>query len=396
MLFPNTPEWNARAKKNRKKARRRRKQDPQEKVDPTSRRNHKRQDWATFNDLNDDCLLQIMHHLELPEYTCAQQQGRSQQGRSPFENMLEASIRMKRLYKANRKAVITGMQEKQFPEYLPIFGRVGSQSAETLDNLNLALIKQRWSEDPFLVHPDQHCAREEPKCCGVMCEDCFVRFLKTLADAISREAELVQCLGATHHFCPNIVRRALVTLWRMGWFRLERKVYFMYERRIYIMMGGHAIWRIFQGQDRIVQDCLRNIIISLGGMIKRNLQLTLDCSGWALALSINNAILVPHAQQSYTNYACDIDAAVLLTIIAYGAEAAFDMKGDWNDKASMYLGKLLNRFQHSSSHIIRLRCRELESYVQLAENLGFNLGCLEGFDDALLRRARHAIIEEQA
>ena len=197
---------------------------------------------GSLDRLNNDCLIQVMQQIR---------------NLSDLRNLLLVSSRCRGIWEAVQRPLLVGMQRKQFPEYLEMFGGIGAQSDEQLQNLRCAIASESYRkggkykknadpEETFLLKHRETDVR--------LYERSLLGYLQHLDDFFNNQVERLHAMGLFSRNSLRITKYALLALWRIGWGRALANGLFEAAHDV------ESIGRLLKDQAEEVQIRMRDII----------------------------------------------------------------------------------------------------------------------------------------
>ena len=278
--------------------------------------------------LPNECILQIMHHLELPKYLPGEGPPETKDT-SSLVDFIRSTKRVKDLWKKHASSILIGMEEKQYPEYLSMFGKMGHETEEQLQNLRCAIATERWWEgtkyDPEVLDV-LHLRRKVPRAHKLRC----IMFLEGVAQTIEHQLCLCRMAGfggfeRRRRLSEDTVKRALVTLWRMGWKKLgyhERRDQRWPGRDVESCLEVAPLLAIFHEQPEEVRSCIKELLHYLGSTVAWHLDLEYNGKAWIADYCAEKITTEEEIQETKRWMRTTVNATILAAIITHSVEEA--------------------------------------------------------------------------
>ena len=290
--------------------------------------------------LPNECILQIMHHLELPKYLPGEGHPETKYT-SSLVDFMGSTKRVKHLWKEHASSILIGMEEKQYPEYLGMFGKMGQETEEQLQNLRCAIATERWwankNYEPEVVDI-LHLRRELPRVHKLRC----IMFLEGVAQTVEHQLCLCRKAGfggfeRRRRLSEDTVKRALLTLWRMGWKKPE-----YHERRDQRWPGSDVesclevapLLAIFHEQPEEVRSCIKELLHYLGSTVAWRLDLEYNGNAWIADYCAEKIATEEESQETTRWMRTTVNATVLAAIITHSVEEALAIISDFSVPAT--------------------------------------------------------------
>lgn len=273
---------------------------------------------GSLDRLNNDCLIQIMQQIR---------------NLSDLRNLLLVSSRCRGIWEAVQRHVLVGMQRKQFPEYLEMFGAIGAQSNEQLQNLLWAIATEscrkgrKYNED---ADPGEIFLLKHRETDVQLYECSLLAYLQHLDDFFNNQVERLHGMGLFSRGTLRITKYALLALWRIGWGRTLENGLFGTAHDV------ESICRLLKDQAEEVRIRMRDIIHILSCKKGNGI-------GWMSALGEHWV----DAQEQYLKLTGQlhhqlvdrrewmdqaINASIMMLILARGTDEAIRSERDTTDE----------------------------------------------------------------
>ena len=332
--------------------------------------------------LPSECILQILHHFELPK-----------QSRRPHDNpstsslwsFLNSTNRAKQLWLSNTTSILVGMQEKQYPEFLTLFGRVGRETEGQFSNLQCAVDTQHGrgmlEDADYYMHTSESYRNRNPKAYKFH----VVRILGRIARCIDEQFDVFRKANFDNvdwclQFSEATMKRALVTLWRMGWEDPNHSRWQASGTEMDATLKAAKLAKFFSQETEEVQSCIRELLFVVGKLTEQQFDLENQAKLWLDDYFERRAVDTDEERLEVIQWAWNaINATVLAGTIIYGIDEA--VKGsmtsqdrtDFDIFIEARLGELYDLKIASKDDEDRGPAfRELEDHLQLREAM--NLG----------------------
>jgi len=332
--------------------------------------------------LPNECILQILHHLNVPE----QDRGpMDNPGTSSLLNFVGSMNRAKQLWNKNTSSILIGMQEKQYPHLLTLLGRVGHETEAQLSNLRCAVETQSQrgmlEDDDYYMHLTRAYRIQNPKAY----KQHVVRFLGGIARFIDEQIHVLRRadfdnFGGCHQFSQATVKRALVRLWRMGWEDPDYPRLRALGTEMDATFEVASMVILFSEEPEEVQSCIRELLLFAGKRVEQQFELENQAKWWADDYFARRPVDTDEERLDVVRWARNaINATVLAAMLIYGFDD--NLKGCMTDHgctdAVLYLRTRLVelydlKIAASEDEDCGPAFRELECHIQLREAL--NLG----------------------
>lgn len=332
--------------------------------------------------LPNECILQILHHFELPE-----------KGRGPFDNPSAASLwsflrstnRARQLWSSNTTSILVGMQEKQYPQFLTLFGRVGRETQGQLSNLWSAVDTQHGrgmcGDDDYYMYASKSYRIRDHKGYNffvVRALDGIARYMDGQFD-VFRKANFDNFDGC-HLFSEATVKRALVNLWRMGWEDPDYLRVRAAGTEMDATLEAASLAKLFCQEPEEVQSCIRELLLFVGKRIEQRFELEDQAKFWLDHYFERRAVDTDEERMEVIQWAWNaINATVLAATIIYGIDETVKVSLTWQDRTDSDLfieARLTELYDLKIASKDDEDCgpafKELEDHLQLREAL--NLG----------------------
>lgn len=326
--------------------------------------------------LPSECILQIMHHFELPEGT-----------RRSFDNpstpslwsFLDSTNRAKQLWNENTTAILVGMQEKQYPQFLIPLGRVGRETERQLSNLQCAIetqhVRGMLEDDDYYMHFSKSYRIQAPKAYKFH----VLRFLDGIARYIDEQFDVLRKanfdnVDGCRQFSEATVKKGLVNLWEMGWEDPDSLRLRASGTEMDATLGAASQAMLFSRETEEVQSCIRELLLFVGKRVERQFELQEQAQVWVDDYFVRRAVDTDEERLEVIRWAWNaINATVLAAMIIYGGSMTSQ---DCTDSDIFIQARLVELYDLKIAAQEDEDCgpafRELEDHSQLREAL--NLG----------------------
>ena len=279
---------------------------------------------SNFDVLPHECMLLILHHLELPKRL-------EDPETSSLWCFIRSMNRVNDLYNKHTRSILVGIQEQQYPQYLTtMFGKAGRQTEEQLQNLRCAIATQQLRSGRHDCDPETHWVlqrrSEAPQLHGLH----FGIFLGHLSESVDHQ--LHQCrergfgfVEWRHHLPTHSVKRALLTLWRMGWKKPDFHGQWAQGEEVQTKLDVAALISFFAQQPEEVRRCIRHLLLFVGKRVVIELGLEHDGKLWASAYCAEKVATPEEALGVVQWLRTTINATVLMATIMHGIDNAIEM-----------------------------------------------------------------------
>ena len=307
---------------------------------------------AARETLDDDCLMQFMEHTRLTP---------------DLENMLAMSNRCRYLWENEKESILKGMQLKQFPEYLEIFGELGHQTEEHIQNLLCAHETDFDRYGSGIREPERHSFTAQVLQNVDWYERCFIIYLGFIDDEFDDQVTSLHQLGIFDSSSSHITKVALITLWRMGWFFTSATGESWPDRSL----------DVFRQQPEEIRHRMRDIIGYLSCKTNDNLGLMSEYGEeWIEETEcFDNAMLAvqPYDPRQWVEEA--INGILTVEIITRGIETDI---ADLTRRHRRFIpiifrGVLASRWEYDETGWEPEQLVSLNTAVHIAEELGVNI-----------------------
>ncbi|KAL8794556.1 MAG: hypothetical protein Q9195_002891 [Heterodermia aff. obscurata] len=158
---------------------------------------------GTLERLDNYCLKHVMHHARLEP---------------DLWNLLGVSERCRAIWEESERSILIGMQEEKFPDYIDLFGKIGSQNDTQLHNLASALATDAWKLHAETYEPERSFLdlREDNV---RFYQRCLILYLESTDEYFNDRVQLLHELGSFEPCSQHVTKRAVLALWRIGWSR---------------------------------------------------------------------------------------------------------------------------------------------------------------------------------
>ena len=278
--------------------------------------------------LPNECILQIMQHLELPKHLPGDGPPKTKYTSSLLD-FISSTKRVEHLWKEHANSILIGMAEKQCPKYLGMFGKMGHETEEQFHNLRCAIASERWWTDREYdpeVQDVFHLRREVPCLYKLRC----IMFLEGVARYIECQLWLCRIAGfggfeRRRCLTEDTWKRGLVTLWRMGWKKMGYQ-----ERRHQRWPGGDVesclevapSLAIFHEQPEEVRSCIKELLHYLGSMVAWRLDLEYNGNAWTADYCAEKIATAGENEETKRWMRRTVNATILAAIITHSVEEA--------------------------------------------------------------------------
>ena len=233
--------------------------------------------------LPDDCVLQIMHHLGLSKDLLI-----IDSITSSLLCFMKSTNRVNDLWNRRHRSILAGMQEKRYPQFLDMFGRVGQETDEQIRNLSWAITTESercadasgvWWRDPLgIVHVREifpHFYKLH-----------MLNFLEHVTQTLEHHYTLCKEAGfkadqSRRKVSEHTTKRALLTLWTMSWIRVDFEGQGSERIAIEARPEVDNLLHLFERQPEEVRSCITDLLLFVGDRVGRGLQLESRGQLWA-------------------------------------------------------------------------------------------------------------------
>lgn len=275
--------------------------------------------------LPNECILQIMHHLDIQNDIEAEKpfNSPSTSGLSCFRRSYS---RFNELWEEHAHFVLVGMQEKQYPQYLEMFGRLGHETKEQIQNLRCA-IASKWAQDWWRSEnegdPERFVVMRTHMENLRLCKPNVMFWLGTLNQTIEEDLRLCRMGGfgaveTQYSLSEHTVKKALVTLWRMGWKLPDSQGRWWQDTGFETRSDNDTNLHIFNSQSQEVHSCIRHLLLFAGDRLKRGLQLERDAQNWAYLYCSKKATTPEDMEELAEWVATMLSATLVKAVTTYG------------------------------------------------------------------------------
>jgi len=278
---------------------------------------------SSLDVLPSECILQIMHHFELPGQT-----------RGPLDNpstsslwsFLDSTNRAKQLWKRNTTSILVGMQEKQYPQFLTLLGRVGRETEGQLSNLRCAVetqhVRGMLEDDDYYMHFSKSYRIQAPKAYKLH----VVRFLGGIARYIDEQFDVLRKanfdnVNGCRQFSEATVKKALVNLWRMGWEDPDYPRLRVFGTEMDATLEAASLAKLFSQEAEEIQCCIRELLLFAVKRVERQFELKDQAKLWVDDYFERRAVDTDEERLEVIRWAWNaINATVLAAMIIYGID----------------------------------------------------------------------------
>lgn len=273
--------------------------------------------------LPSECILQIMHHLNLPGKT---REAADNPNTSSLWNFLDSMNRAKQLWNHNTSSILIGMQEKQYPQFLTLFGRVGRQTDEQLENLQCAVERQAvrgmLDDDDIYRYFNQSYrirAPKEYKLHVVVFHGRIARFIDEQIRLLGK-ANFEKADGC-RQFSEATVKRASVTIWRLEWEWPGYRRIRGYGTEMDAGLDVARLVDLFASEPEEVRSCIRELLLFVGRRAEQQFELEEQAKLWADDYFSRRPVETHEERLEIIRWAWNaINATVLAAMIIYGID----------------------------------------------------------------------------
>lgn len=337
---------------------------------------------SNLDALPSECILQIMHHFELPGET---RRSLDDPSTPSLWRFLNSTNRAKQLWNENTTSILVGMQEKQYPQFLTPLGRVGRETEWQLFSLQCAVetqhVRGMLEDDDYYMHLSNSYRIQAPKAYKLH----VVRFLGGIARYIDEQFDVLRKahfdnVDGCRQFSEATVKGALGKLWEMGW---EDPGYLRLRgsgTEMDATLGAAGRAMVFSQETEEIQSCIRELLLFVGKRVERQFGLEEQAQLWVDDYFVRRAVDTDEERLEIIRWAWNaINATVLAAMIIYGIDEI--VKGsmtsqDCTDSDLFIQTRLVELYDLKIAAEDDEDCgpafRELEDHLQLREAL--NLG----------------------
>lgn len=279
---------------------------------------------SNLDKLPSECILQVMYHMDLPKGIPTLPEN---PGTSALWNFIDSTRRAYRLWHGNMSSVLTGMQEKQYPQFLAMFGIVGRETEEQLHNLRCA-IETQWVRGLIDDCNDWHQARQ----CRIGNPQLYrlniLIFLDDMTRYLDGQLRVLQKHGcnACHRFSKDTVERALLTLWRMGWRNPNRPGQWARGTYVDAKFDVDRLASLFHQQTVEVRSCIRKLLSFVRKQVHEDYDLEGLKDSWVCCLLALRPDATEEMESDIRQWVSStVEATALVTTIIFGPDEALKM-----------------------------------------------------------------------
>ncbi len=326
---------------------------------------------GSLDRLNNDCLIQIMQQIR---------------NLSDLRSLLVVSSRCRGIWEAVQRPVLVGIQRKHFPEYLEMFGDIGAQSDEQLENLRCAIESEsyRWEgkcdeipECDELPDPEETFLMKHRETDVRLYERSLLGYLQHLDDFFNDQVERLHAMGVFSRSSHRTTKYALLALWRIGWMRPLANGLF---KPAY---DAESIGRPIKDQAEEVQIRMRDIIHLLSCKKEFGIgRMSIRGEEWVQDLQLTGQSYHQlDDRREWMDRA--INATVLMRILVRGTDNVIDSRRNTIDKKGItYLDEVcISRSIFDETGAEDKFWIGFEGYMNVAQQLGVNsLDVSRGFE----------------